>query len=156
MRNEVGYMKKSAFAAAIMMTISASAMSSNAAADNRNAVITTTVDPTYIVTIPADLEVELNEVNTDFGAITLESAQLAPKSAVRVTLISDYTLNHVEDDSKIIPYAINEGKADAVGKAFASSDFTDAGQFVDLTVSITQDDWNHAYPAISLVVVPSG
>ena len=138
-------MKKLAFAAALMMMCSAAALPAFAADDNRNAVITTSVDPAYIVTIPSNLDVELNALNTDFGALALESAHLAPNSAVRITLISDYTLNHVEDDSKVIPYAINTGTANQVGAKFVSADFTTAGQSVDLTVSITQDDWNHAF-----------
>ncbi len=138
-------MKKPAFAAALMMMCSATALPAFAADDNRSAVITTSVDPAYIVTIPSNLDVELNTLNTDFGALSLDSAHLTPDSAVRITLISDYTLNHVDDDTKIIPYSINQGTADQVGAKFVSADFTTAGQSVDLTVSITQDDWNHAF-----------
>ena len=69
--------KKIALAAAVLMIASAFAIPANAAEDNRNAVITTEIDPAYIVTIPSNLSVPFNSVNTDFGAVTIQSAILA-------------------------------------------------------------------------------
>lgn len=137
--------KKIALAAAAMMIASAFAIPANAAEDNRNAVITTEIDPAYIVTIPSNLSVPFNSVNTDFGAVTLEKAQLEPNKCVKVTLISDNALDNKTDANKNIPYTIYEGTADNVGDVYTSAKYLVKGDKTDLTVGITQDDWNKAF-----------
>ncbi len=136
--------KKIAFAASVLMIASAFTAEANAE-DNRNAVITTQIDPAYIVTIPTDLNVPFNSVNTDFGAVQLESAQVEPNKCVKVTLISDNALENTADPSKTIPYTVCEGTADNVGGVYTSAKYLVRGDKTDLTVSITQDDWNNAY-----------
>ena len=59
--------------------------------------ITTSVAPTFTVTIPADTAVPFNALSTEFGSVTLESARLAPNKAVQVTVTSDYSLNNSVD-----------------------------------------------------------
>ncbi len=111
-----------------------------------NAVITTEIAPSYIVTIPADTKVAFNDLDTDFGTIDLTQARLDPGKAVRVHLGSDYELKNKADESKIIPYDIVT--TDAVGTTGSLKNF-DAqlefeGDACPLTIKITQDDWNAA------------
>ena len=138
-------MKKLALGTSLLMLLSVSAMPVSAADDNRNAIISTEVAPAYIVTIPTNLKVPFNSVNTNFGAVTLTKAQLEPDKCVKVTLETDNLLDNKADAEKTIPYTINEGKADAVGGVFTTASYLTAGDKTDLTVTITQDDWNKAY-----------
>ena len=110
------------------------------------AVITTEIAPSYIVTIPADTKVAFNALDSDFGTIELTQARLDPGKAVRVHLSSDYELKNKADESKIIPYDIVT--TDAVGTTGSLKNF-DAqlefeGDACPLTIKITQDDWNAA------------
>ncbi len=138
-------MKKLALGVSMLMLLSMSAMPVSAAGDNRNAVISTEVSPAYIVTIPTDLKVPFNSINTDFGAVTLTKAQLDPDKCVKVTLETDNLLDNKADSEKTIPYVINQGTANAAGGVFTAASYLKAGDKTDLTVTITQDDWNKAY-----------
>ena len=94
---------------------------------------------------PSNLSVPFNSVKTDFGAVTLEKAQLEPNKCVKVTLISDNKLDNKADADKNIPYTIYEGTADNVGDVYTSAKYLVKGDKTDLTVGITQDDWNKAF-----------
>ena len=110
------------------------------------AVITTEIAPAYIVTIPTDTAVKFNTENTDFGAVELTKAQLDPGKAVKVTLTTDNKLENKADETKSLAYTIFEGKGEAVtDKVFAAAFYQAVGDKTDLTVNITQDDWNKAY-----------
>ena len=104
--------------------------------------ITTSVAPTFTVTIPADTAVPFNALSTEFGSVTLESARLAPNKAVQVTVTSDYNLNNSIDDTVVIPYSLKAGN-DTVDADFAAI-FLNAGEKVDLTIDITQAAWDAA------------
>ena len=110
------------------------------------AIITTAIAPSYIVTIPVDTAVTFNTINTDFGAVELTQAQLEPDKCVKVTLTSDGELNNTADNTKVIPYTIYEGTvANVTENVFVSAEYTTVGEKTDLTINITQDDWNKAY-----------
>lgn len=115
------------------------------AEDNRGVVVSTTVEPDYVVTIPLNLEVPFNQEKTDFGAVTLTKAQLEPDKCIKVTVQCDNLLENKADANKTIPYTIYEGKADATGDVFTTASYLTAGEKTDLTIGITQDDWNKAY-----------
>ena len=104
--------------------------------------ITTSVAPTFTVTIPADTAVPFNALSTEFGSVTLESARLAPNKAVQVTVTSDYDLNNSVDNEAVIPYSLKT--ADETVDADYAATFTTAGEKVDLTINITQADWDAA------------
>lgn len=104
--------------------------------------ITTSVAPTFTVTIPADTAVPFNALSTEFGSVTLESARLAPNKAVQVTVTSDYNLNNSVDNTAVIPYSLKAGN-DTVDADFAAM-FLNAGEKVDLTIDITQAAWDAA------------
>ena len=104
--------------------------------------ITTSVAPTFTVSIPADTTVAFNALSTEFGSVTLESARLAPNKAVQVTVTSDYNLNNSVDNTAVIPYSLKAGN-DTLDADYAAA-FTTAGEKVDLTINITQADWDAA------------
>ena len=104
--------------------------------------ITTSVAPTFTVSIPADTAVPFNALSTEFGSVTLESARLAPNKAVQVTVTSDYNLNNSVDNTAVIPYSLKAGN-DTLDADYAAA-FTTAGEKVDLTINITQADWDAA------------
>ena len=108
----------------------------------QNTEITTSVEPTFTVTVPADTTVPFNALSTEFGSVELESARLAPNKAVQVTVTSDYNLNNSIDDTVVIPYSLNTAE-EAVDADYAAT-FTTAGEKVDLTINITQTDWDAA------------
>ena len=105
--------------------------------------VTTSVAPTFTVSIPADTTVEFNELSTDFGSVTLDSARLAPNKAVQVTVTSDFDLNNSVDNEAVIPYSLKTADETAVDADYAAA-FTTAGEKVDLTINITQAAWDAA------------
>ena len=110
------------------------------------AVITTEIAPSYIVTIPSDTKVTFNTVNTDFGTVELTKAQLDPGKVVKVSLTNDNKMENKADESKTLAYSIFEGKGeDVTDKAFVSAEYTAVGDKTDLTINITEDDWNAAF-----------
>ena len=133
-----------ALGVSMIMLLSLSAMPVSAA-EEKGAVISTEVAPAYIVTVPASIKVPFNQEKTDFGAVMLTTAQLEPDKCVKVTMLCDNLLDNKADAEKTIPYTIYEGKADATGNVFTTASYLSAGEKTDLTIGITQDDWNKAY-----------
>lgn len=136
--------KKISLGVALVMLFSLSAMPVSAA-EEKSAVISTEVAPAYVVTVPANVTVPFNQEKTNFGAITLTSAQIDPDKCVKVTMQCDNLLENKADTTKTIPYTIYEGKADATGDVFTTASYLTAGDKTDLTIGIAQEDWNKAY-----------
>ena len=117
------------------------------------AVITTEIDPTYIVTIPADTTVAFNDLTTDFGSVELTQARLDPNKQVVVTVDTDGELNNAADAEKVIPYTVMAQYATGEeGEEYVPFDvsgndltFDTAGQAFAMTIEISEDDWNQAY-----------
>ena len=103
--------------------------------------ITTSIDPTYTVTIPADVNVQFNATETDFGAIEVTASQIHPDKCIKVELTSDGKLENSIDATKVIPYAIK----DSQDAAFTSATYLTEGDKTELSIHITADDWNAAY-----------
>ena len=75
--------------------------------------------------------------------------QLTAAEAVKVTLTTDNKLENKADETKTLAYTIFEGKADAVtDKVFAAAYYQTVGDKTDLTINITQEDWNKAYAGV--------
>ena len=123
-----------------LLSVSAAEIHEDSDPKTVEAVITTSISPTYTVTIPADTSVTFNTLETSFGSIEVIAAQIDPDKCIRVTLTTDGELNNQADEAKVIPYAIN----DANGDVFTSADYLAVGDKTDLTINITQDDWNKA------------
>lgn len=130
--------KLTALVLVIVLTLSLSVTAF--AADTRDTTITTSIAPTYTVTIPANTNVTFNTLSTSFGSVKLTAAQIDPGYAVKVELTASGTLKNQADASKTIAYTIK----DADG-AFTSAQYTTAGQETPLTINITQAAWNAAF-----------
>ena len=134
---------KKVFALILTVCLLAS-MSVTAFADNTTggeADITTSIAPTYTVTIPADVNVAFNATETAFGTIEVAASQIHPDKCIKVALTTDGELNNAIDNTKVIPYEIQ----DSEGTAFTSATYLTEGDKTELSIHITADDWNAAY-----------
>ena len=130
--------------AVILAVVMIATMSTTAFAANTtggDADITTSIAPTYTVTIPADVNVDFNATETAFGAIEVTASQIHPNKCIKVELTSDGKLENSIDATKVIPYAIK----DSEGAAFTSATYLTEGDKTELAIHITTDDWNAAY-----------
>ena len=126
-------------AAALVMSLPVTAFAANTAGGKAD--ITTSIAPTYTVTIPADVNVAFNVTETDFGAIEVTDSQIHPDKCIKVELTSDGKLENSIDATKVIPYAIK----DSTGAAFTSDTYLTEGDKTELSIHITANDWNAAY-----------
>ena len=126
-------------AAALVMSLSITAFATNTTGGNAD--ITTSINPTYTVTIPANTTVAFNATETDFGAIEVTASQIHPNKCIKVELTSDGKLENSIDATKVIPYAIK----DSTGAAFTSATYLTEGDKTELSIHITANDWNAAY-----------
>ena len=126
-------------AVVMIATMSTTAFAANTTGGDAN--ITTSIDPTYTVTIPADVNVQFNATETAFGAIEVTASQIHPNKCIKVELTSDGKLENSIDATKVIPYAIK----DSEGAAFTSATYLTEGDKTELSIHITAEDWNAAY-----------
>ena len=124
---------------ALMATMSVTAFAANTTGGEAD--ITTSIAPTYTVTIPADVNVAFNATETAFGTIEVTASQIHPNKCIKVALASDGKLENSIDATKVIPYAIK----DSEGTAFTSATYLTEGDKTELSIHITADDWNAAY-----------
>ena len=124
---------------ALLMSLSVTVFAANTTGGDAD--ITTSIAPTYTVTIPADVNVAFNATETDFGAVEVTASQIHPDKCIKVTLASDGKLENNIDATKVIPYAIK----DSTGAAFTSDTYLSEGDKTELSIHITADDWNAAY-----------
>ena len=124
---------------AMLATMSVTAFAANTTGGEAD--ITTSIAPTYTVTIPADVNVQFNATETAFGAIEVEASQIHPNKCIKVALATDNELNNAIDNTKVIPYAIK----DSEGAEFTSATYLTEGDKTELSIHITADDWNAAY-----------
>ena len=94
---------------ALLMSLSVTAFAANTTGGDAD--ITTSIAPTYTVTIPADVNVAFNATETAFGAIEVTASQIHPNKCIKVELTSDGKLENSIDATKVIPYAIKDGNA---------------------------------------------
>ena len=123
----------------LLATMSVTAFATNTTGGKAD--ITTSIAPTYTVTIPADVNVAFNATETAFGTIEVTASQIHPDKCIKVALTTDNELNNAIDNTKVIPYAIK----DADGTAFTSATYLTEGDKTELFIHITADDWNAAY-----------
>lgn len=126
--------------ASVSVTAFAAEINQDSDPKTTDAVITTSITPTYTVTIPASVNVAFNAESTDFGSIKVTAAQIDPDKCIKVALTSDGELNNTVDSTKVIPYTVKAGDT-----VFTSATYLKTGDKTDLTINITEDDWNKAY-----------
>ena len=124
---------------ALLMGLSVTAFAENTTGGDAD--VTTSIAPTYTVTIPADVNVQFNATQTAFGAIEVTASQIHPDKCIKVALTSDGKLENSIDATKVIPYAIK----DSEGAAFTSATYLTEGDKTELSIHITAEDWNAAY-----------
>lgn len=124
---------------ALLASLSVTAFATNTTGGDAD--ITTSIDPTYTVTIPADVNVAFNATETAFGTIEVTASQIHPDKCIKVALTTDKELNNAIDNTKVIPYAIK----DSEGAEFTSATYLTEGDKTELSIHITADDWNAAY-----------
>ena len=124
---------------ALLMSLSVTVFAANTTGGDAD--ITTSIAPTYTVTIPADVNVAFNATETAFGTIEVTASQIHPDKCIKVALTTDGELNNAIDDTKVIPYAIK----DSEGADFTSATYLAEGDKTELSIHITADDWNAAY-----------
>ena len=124
---------------ALLMSLSVTAFAENTTGGDAD--ITTSIAPTYTVTIPADVNVQFNATETAFGTIEVTASQIHPDKCIKVALTTDGELNNAIDNTKVIPYAIK----DSTGADFTSATYLTEGDKTELSICITADDWNAAY-----------
>lgn len=137
-------------ALALVMTASISVPAFAATVDqndtnpkDENVTVTTSIDPTYIVTIPGDTTVaydDNNATSTDFGTITADNVRLNPLKKIVVSVDADLTMKNADDNTKTIPYTITSG-----GNTFNSVDLFTTGDSAVLKIDITSEAWSAAY-----------
>ena len=111
------------------------------AEETKTTIITTSINPTYTVDIPANTAIAFNAASTTFDTkLGLSKAQLDPGSKVTVTA-KPTALKNDTDSSKTIPFTLCKDD----GTAFTSADFTNTSDKVELSVHIDQTAWNKAY-----------
>ena len=123
----------------LVMVLSVTAFADNSTGGDAD--ITTSIAPTYTVTIPADVNVQFTATETAFGTIEVTASQIHPDKQIRVTLTTDGELNNTIDTTKVIPYVIK----DASGAGFTTATYLTEGDKTVLSIHITADDWNAAY-----------
>ena len=126
-------------AVCLLATMSTTAFAANTTGGEAD--ITTSIAPTYTVTIPADVNVAFNATETDFGAIEVAASQIHPDKCIKVAITTDGELNNAIDNTKVIPYEIQ----DSEGNAFTSATYLTEGDKTELSIHITTNDWNAAY-----------
>ena len=124
---------------ALLASLSVTAFAANTTGGDAD--ITTSIDPTSTVTIPADVNVAFNATETAFGTIEVTASQIHPDKCIKVALATDKELNNAIDNTKVIPYAIK----DSEGAEFTSATYLTEGDKTELSIHITASDWNAAY-----------
>lgn len=135
-----------ALAAVLALTMSVAAFAAepytvnqSISPDNVDVTVTTAIEPTYTVSIPANTGIALNATSTPFGAIEVTAAQLNPGKVIKVTVAAG-ELKNTEDNAKTIPYKVMTNTGE-----FTSAEYTAVGQKTDLTLDIELNDWNRAF-----------
>ena len=123
----------------LLATMSVTAFAANTTGGTAD--ITTSIAPTYTVTIPADVNVQFNATETAFGTIEVTASQIHPDKCIKVALATDKELNNAIDNTKVIPYAIK----DSEGAEFTSATYLTEGDKTELSIHITANDWKTAY-----------
>lgn len=103
------------------------------------ATVTTSIAPTYTVSIPEDVSVAFNDISTEWGSIEVTQAQIDPDKQIVVSLAAG-ALKNSADSTKTIPYTVNDANG-----VFTEAAYLAKGDKTDLTINITADDWNKAY-----------
>ncbi|MEG2081398.1 MAG: hypothetical protein RRZ68_07555, partial [Oscillospiraceae bacterium] len=94
--------------AAMSTTAFAAELNQDSDPKTQDSEITTSIAPTYVVTIPADAKINFNAENTVLGTIQASHMQIEPDKQVVVTAKAGKLENQI-DKEKTIPYKLMNG-----------------------------------------------
>lgn len=125
-------------AACAVSAFAADAASGVANATSGTTTITTNIQPSYTVKIPAATKIDFNDTVTNLcGTLHLETAQLEPNH--NVTISAKPTALKNDKDNSEIPFTLYKGNT-----PFTAAYLTDTTEKVQLSVHITKDAWSKA------------
>ena len=107
-----------------------------------NTTITTVKDPTYIVVIPENAEIQFGVESNPIGNIVYKGGNLEPGAEVTVELKNASALAHKEDAKYTIAYEICHGGAEFEKVVYGENTVT--GTKTALTANITKEAWEAA------------
>jgi hypothetical protein len=141
-----------AFICAVMVLASCTAMASAEEA-NQSTVITTTVPSSYVLTIPASVEIPYGEKNATIGKVKV-TGRITDDQYVKVTAETEtnFCLVNDSDSSKRISYRPEDIFAASVngstpifrGKDFTADEVNGNGGSCLVVARITEYAWEHA------------
>ncbi len=140
MKRIFAFVISAALLASLSVTAFAETVDQDSESKTSDVTLTTSIAPTYTVTIPANVDVTFNAESTSFGSIKVDAAQIEPDKCIKVSLTTDGELNNQIDSTKTIPYTVKAGD-----NIFTSATYLASGDKTDLTINISEDDWNKAY-----------
>lgn len=140
MKKIFAFVISAALLASLSVTAFAETVDQDSESKTSDVTLTTSIAPTYTVTIPANVDVTFNAESTSFGSIKVDAAQIEPDKCIKVSLTTDGELNNQIDSTKTIPYTVKAGD-----NIFTSATYLASGDKTDLTINISVDDWNKAY-----------
>ncbi len=146
-------MKKIIAFLCIAVTLVTCAVTVNADAATQSTVITTTVPSTYVLTIPAKVDIPYGEKNATIGSIKV-TGRITAKQYVKVTAetATNFCLVNDSDSSKRISYRPEDVFASAVngsaplfrGRDFTAAEVNGNGGSCLVVARISDYAWEHA------------
>lgn len=101
--------------------------------------VTLSITPSYIVSIPASVTIGFNETITKMGRIQASHMQIEANKRVNVSATTGKLENN-RDKAKTISYKLMDE-----ANEFSSINLSDTLEKADLSIAITENDWNKAY-----------
>lgn len=140
MKKTIALLLTLALALSLAVTAFATEIDQDSSPKRADVKVTTSIAPTYTVTIPDNVQVAFNNTSTEFGEVRLISARLDSGYAVKVTLKASGELVNEADETKTIAYTVNSADG-----PFSSGIYQNIGDGDALTIDITQAAWDAAY-----------
>lgn len=109
------------------------------AEDATSVKVSTYIEPSYSIRIPADTDIAYGNETTQLGAVEVVSARIEPGMCISVSAKADGLLVNAGSDNSAIPYRL---MADDV--PYKGSIFTESGEKTDLQIAVTEEDWEKA------------
>jgi len=124
------------------VSVSAADVTLNPTAPTGDTVISTTVEPSYVVTIPATLAIPFGDTSAQTLTVTASAADfcIAAGEKVDVSVSTESGAFALSNNTNTIAYTVNAG---ATGQNGVVASFTAAGQSQGL--SVTVPDWSSAH-----------
>lgn len=128
-----------------LLTVSCAGLTASAVELDMNTpsgttVVRTSCEPSYVVEIPADVQIPFGSVDTQIGVVRAKTMKIEANKAVYVTVESanDSVLADEQGDQPAIPYALSGAEEIVFDEVNDSTEFA-------LNVHVEQSEWDAAY-----------